>query len=224
MPSSQELHYLFDMRNALAPGLAPIDAQFPINNSNATSGFVFRIQNGFDYNHIMPSSDVVALSTEKEAAILDRYVSGSGSSFSNSVFDHMGDASNFDASTASGCSLGERGCFYLYTSLTTVTTNTIVLTGAPSEAILHVETFTYSFNDSKNQVGMRIYQPDSIAAMTSKCKFDVSFNNGATWISSVTSGSLITIPVPDQGTNFKFRFSLTGFASRTYLGSWAILY
>lgn len=93
---------------------------------------------------------------------------------------------------------------------------------APTQAVLAFETFNITAVYPEADRTVRTYSETDPGAVGT-C--DVSFNGGVSFITGVTDGGLINIPVPDQGTSFIFRFNAGGvFPARVFIGSWAILY
>lgn len=242
MPTTQDIHYMFDMRGATIGTLTPINVSMPKRqsagqfDSDATGGFILNIGDGLDFNPAqVPAQTWSALTNEKNLAILQQFPG-----FANILFDDMADGSAFDMATAAGVIAGGRGSFSLGDtgSGSTVTTNGIGLSGGPpAQGVLWFETFMYvpdvgvagstaaGYSDPKAGRFKRVLRP--FENSSTFLQFDVSFNNGSSYVNNVLPKTLFNIPGADQGTTFKLRVTRKVVASpagRVGIGGWALVY
>lgn len=242
MPTTQDIHYMFDMRGATIATLTPINVSMPKRqsagqfDSEATNGFILNIGDGLDFSPAQVAAQTwSALTTEKHLAILQQFPG-----FANIIFDDNEDAAAFDMATAAGVIAGGRGTFSIGDtgSGSTITTNGIALSGgAPSQGALWFESFMYvptvgaaggtaaGYSDSKAGRFKRVFRP--FENSSTFLQFDVSFNNGGTYINNVLPKTLFNIPGADQGTTFKLRITRKVVGSptgRVGIGGWALVY
>jgi hypothetical protein len=101
----------------------------------------------------------------------------------------------------------------------TLESGTTVLASNPQTCVLRWEAFEYTYDDTTSVQGQRNYReadPDWFVVL-------VSFNGGSTW-NIVQNGLIFSIPLVDQGANFRIAFQRTGPIQKLYLGSWALVY
>jgi hypothetical protein len=89
---------------------------------------------------------------------------------------------------------------------------------APTQAIMVWEEYEFQDSDDKTQRLQRTYAEESGGNLSCLA----SFNGGAT-ANPAGNGTVLNIPVPDQGSSFTVGLANLS-ASRIYLGSWAVLY
>jgi hypothetical protein len=96
----------------------------------------------------------------------------------------------------------------------------IVLGGTPTEAVVVWELFGILLSNPKDDRFVRSY----IERTPDQFTVNVSFDNwGSTNL--VTSGSLLNIPLANQGNQMILSFEPAGvLTSRHYIGSWAVIY
>jgi hypothetical protein len=241
MPTTQELHYTFDMRGATVATLTPINVSYPPRQTagtfdeDVTSGFNLNIPNGLDFSPSQAASQAWSdLIAEKHLSILSLFPG-----FSNIAFDDLTDTTGFDMATASGVMAGARGTFSLGDtgSGSTITTNTVALSGTPAQVAIWVETVMYvpeigvagatpaGYSNPKTGRFQRVLRP--YGTSTTFLQFDVSFNNGVSYNNDVSPQEFFNIPLVDQGSNFKLRISRRVVASptgRVGLAGWALVY
>jgi hypothetical protein len=105
-----------------------------------------------------------------------------------------------------------------------LTTLDIPLASTPSQCIVIWETFSYVDSDPMSGLSQRTYQETTLDPF-SQFECNLSFNAGASFVSTVANGAPTNIPVPDQGATIRLSFTnLTSPAARVYLGSWAVIY
>jgi len=137
-------------------------------------------------------------------------------------YDDGLDATGWDATLTQGARLGSR----MTTSFAAgggSTSTLITLTGsAPTTVIVVWEVYEVtrpaSSDDPKDGVFTRLYTEGD--AVDFVC--EVTFDNGVSW-NTVVDGVLFAIPLADQGTQFKIRFT-NSTGDRKWIGSWAVLY
>lgn len=246
MPTSQDIHYTFDMRGTTVSTLTPINVSYPpfqpnggdTFDSDATGGFILNIGSGLDFSPSQAGGTGgqtwADITLEKHLAIL-----GQNPGFSNIIFDDLGDATGFDMSTASGIISGGRGTFSLGDtgSASTITTNAVNTFSAPTQAVLWFETYMYiptigagpsqaaSYSNPRDSRFQRVLRP--FENSTTFLQFDVSFNGGATYTTNVFPQAMFNISVPNQGTSFKLRITRKNVSlpkGRIGVGGWALVY
>lgn len=160
--------------------------------------------------------DLDDLITKKYAGILALYPG-----YSNILFDEQIDATGWSFPPATGipiCTVGERQS----TSVSlggTLDSSITSLVSTPGAAIFRWEAFQYIYDSDPVQTVDRRYNEIDPA------QFGVtaSFNNGANF-NTVTNGVLLSIPLANQGNQFKIRFQHPSGASRLWLASWSLIY
>lgn len=244
MPTSQDIHYLFDMRGTPISSQAPFDVSVPklqppgLFDSVANNGFVLNIPNGLNFSPTQTAGGLGSQSwddivTEKHAAILAQ-----NPGFSFVVFDDMADANGWDMSLSTGVVAGSRGSFILGERGTSAqaTTNAVSLVDTPAAAILWFETFVYmpdvghtltfpsAYSNPKDGRFRRVYRP--LPNNTLYFSFDVSFNGGSTYMIGVGPQQLLDIDPADQGSSFRLRVKRksSGPFGRVGIGGWALVY
>lgn len=250
MPSSQELHYTFPMRGGPLAAVPPIDVRYPpIQNTetfdtDATNGFILNIPSGLDFDPlrvggggIFPVQAWSSIVAEKHAAIMAQYAG-----FGNVIFDDMEDGSGFNtASNFQGVILGGRGTMSLGPdgSGAQVRTLTVPLGFPPSEVALWAEAFVYvevlgaasgsqGYANPVQFYPFKRYYRSLDSGGSQYLRYDLSFNNGATFINDITPGPILNVPLVDQGTNFILRIvrkaGVGAPTGRIFFGGWALVY
>lgn len=202
-------HYLVDQFHSPILNSSLIDVKNEPSGQSLVNGtFVVRVP---DQVSVQNPSDLNDLLNKKYAGLL-----ASLAGFTVVVFDDLLDATGVSTANSSLVKLGERSTVALGAT-GVFQSNTVALSGAPDQAVVTWETFTYTDADDKQDRLQRTYveaDPDDYTC-------DVSFDNGANF-NSVTDGGVVSIPVPQQGTNFIIRFTNGGAAS--FIGSWALIF
>lgn len=209
------LHYSIDLFGDIAGGLAPIldIIETPTGTSPLAGNFVVRVPEGLPVVKPLNLGDLI---TKKYAAFLAFYTS-----FTRVAYDDLLNTVDLDLTA-----VGTAGMFGSRSSIRVnpaalVQSQTVVLGGgAPAQALITWETFTITQTDAANATIARTYQevPSDSAHVT--CQ--VSFNGGATWLSTLDS-AVLNIPLADRGTNFKIKLT-NAFGTALNIGSWALVY
>lgn len=199
-------------------------ANSEINNVTTTPGgtvvlggnFVVRVPDGVSLGPDNPT-DLTDLENKKYAGLLAFYAG-----YTRIAFDSLLDATGVNAATSTQVVLGERSTIRLLGyGGNLFESNPVVLSGgAPSQAVVTYETFLFENADPIVGRIQRTYE-EVPPASVSTCQ--VSFNGGATWVTT-TDGTLLNIAPADQGTSFIIRIASTVFADSVGLGSWAVIY
>jgi hypothetical protein len=172
----------------------------------------FAIGVPFDIGLQSVPTDLTDLITKKYAGMLAAYPG-----YENILFDEQIDANGWSFPPATGsarCTVGERQNTSLSTG-GTIESATTALGSTPAAVIVRWEAFVYGYSDT---VGRTYTEADPALF-----NVFVSFNNGSTW-NNVTNRIFYSIPLADQGSNFKIRFQRNAGATKVHLGSWAIVY
>lgn len=214
-------HYLIDAHTTPMANSEINDIRFsPVNDTSPVNGnFIVRVDDGLD---VRPE-DVTGLTNLLAQKYAELLVSFPG--FSNIVYDDMLDATGVDMANSVGLLTGERGVIALGPTQVfgapepELRTATVVLGGSPTECVVTWEVFSISRADPRDGRMVRSYVEESPADVL--C--NVSFNNWAS-TNAVTDGTLLNIPIPDQGTQLVLGFVPSGAITRRYFGSWAVTY
>jgi len=215
-------HYLIDAHTAPIANSEINDIRFsPANDTSPVNGnFVVRIDDALDVRPEQVTS-LNNLLTQKYQEVLAAYPG-----FSNIVYDDMLDAAGVDTLNSVGVLLGDRNtiAFAPATILAPpgplLQTAMMVLGGSPTECVVTWEVFSIGVSDPRDGRMVRSYvEEDPADAVVS-----VSFDNGVS-TNSVSDGSLLNIPIPDQGNQMILYFGPNVTAPpRRYIGSWAVIY
>lgn len=161
-------------------------------------------------------ANLTALLAQKFTGLLAYYPG-----YANITYDEGIDASGWDASTSSGATIGDRGTTRV-NNTGLVQSNPVALSSTPSAAILTWELFQITGALSENpKDGIKIRRYEEVDA--SNVNPSVSFDNGATWIGSITEGVQFSIPAWQQGSTFLIRFANNS-GNTLWVGSWAVIY
>lgn len=192
-----------------------VDVVESVTGSTTLSGScVVRVP---DYVGVKDPVDLPDLITKKYLGLLAFYAG-----FQYITYDDLLEAADVDFAAPGLRGLfGERGSISIppnsmggqFESITTVLSG-----AAPTQAVLAWEAYHLNVSDPSGSRLQRVYQEASASDLT--CQ--VSFNGGATYLSA-TDGTVLSIPVLSQGTNFRIRF-VNASGNRVYIGSWAVLY
>ena len=209
--------YLIDGHNAVLAN-SEINDTIPLEAGESqliNGSFVVRVPFGIPIDGT--PANLAELETQKFTGLLSFYPG-----FTYIDYDDGLDATGWDAALTQGARLGSR----MTTSFAAgggATSTLVALTGvAPATVIVTWEVFETtrpgSADDPKDGVFSRRYTEGDAADFV--C--EVSFDSGSNW-NTVTDGVLFAVPLPDQGTNFKIRFT-NSTGDRKWIGSWAVLY
>ena len=203
-------HYLIDPFTA--PGIIVDVKQAPAGSSVCTGSLVVRVPDGCPI-HGAPD-DLPALLAAKTIGLQALYVG-----FTNIVADAALDGSVIDTGTSSRVSVGNGFASAIILDSGVINTQAVALGSTPTQCVVTWETFTFTDSDPSNGRFSRTYvetPPDGDLICS------VSFNGGATY-NPTTSGSVLSIPVVDQGASLKLRFNNT-VTQRVYFGGWSLVY
>lgn len=174
---------------------------------------------------VVPVSETMALTSEptslssclaaKYAAMLAYYAT-----YASIAYEDFTAAPGVNYGSSSNLVVGQRGCTKLLPtpSAGVYRSSTVALGGTPSTAVVLWDLHLMSDQNTPTAPMERIWQTRPASDAT----FEVSFNNGATWIVA-TSGGLMNISGPDQGSNLVVRITNTQ-PTPCWLSSWAVLY
>jgi hypothetical protein len=195
---------IHDVVNLLAGDTQALRGSFPINVP-------------FDVPIDGAPTDLNDLITKKYLGILAVYPG-----FNHILFDEQIDALDW-LPTAFGSSftLGSRqtnGVLggtsdYLYST-------TQVMASTPTVAVIRYEFFQYIESDPASGQYTRSYQD---ITTDPDIEVQVSFNNGNTF-TNVSNGSVVNIPIGDQGNQFQIQFHRSSAGTPVNIGSWAVVY
>ena len=214
--------YLIDGHNAVLAD-SEINDTIPLETGDfqlINGSFVIRVPFGVPIDGT--PSNLAELEVQKFTGLLSFYPG-----FPYIDYDDGIDATGWDTALSQGVRLGERMTTSI-ADLGVLTSTMIALTGpAPANALIDWEVFATTrpadpdgdVDDPKNGIFSRRYVEITASDLT--C--EVSFDNGANW-NTVTDGVLFPIPLADQGTQFKIRFTNNVSGARRWMGSWAALY
>jgi len=209
--------YLIDGHNAVLAN-SEINDTIPLETGETqliNGSFAIRVPFGIPIDGT--PENLAELETQKFAGILAFFPG-----FTYIDYDDGLDATGWDATLTQGARLGSR----MTTSFAAgggSTSTLITLTGsAPTTVIVVWEVYEVtrpaSSDDPKDGVFTRLYTEGD--AVDFVC--EVTFDNGVSW-NTVVDGVLFAIPLADQGTQFKIRFT-NSTGDRKWIGSWAVLY
>lgn len=217
-------HYLIDAHTTPIADSQINDVRFnpPGNTSPVNGNFVIRVSDSLD---IQPElvTDLNDLLTLKYTEVLAAYPG-----FSNIIYDDMLDPTGVDTTNSSGVLLGDRGSISLAPSQLTappeplLQMNVVTVGGAPGECVVVWELYSISLDNPRNGRLVRSYTEEDPSDLSAY----ISWDNGSSW-NIVTSGSLLNIPLANQGTQMILQFlvgTAFGFGERRYVGSWAVIY
>ncbi len=172
----------------------------------------FGVSVPFDISLATVPTNLNDLITKKYAGMLAAYPG-----YENIIYDEQTDANGWSFPPGVGtaiCTVGERQNTSVSTG-GTIQSTTVALGSTPQAAIIRWEAFTYGYSDTLG----RTYTEADPALFN----VTVSFNNGSTW-ASVTNRIFYSIPLVDQGSNFRIRIARNAGATKVHLGSWAVIY
>jgi hypothetical protein len=189
-----------------------------------TGNYIVRVP---DDVSVQNPTNLADLLTKKYAGIL-----GSYGLFTQVIYDDMLDESGVDNGNSTGVTLGKNASIGLYpqhgaqTPVIQTTPYGIVWGGpgsGPPQAVVTYELFEYVDADDKDEPYQRFYREVPVGV---DVDVEISFNNGGAYM-AVTDKNLLTIPVPNQGTQVILKFTRTtdiDSKGRILLGSWAVLF
>lgn len=211
-------HYLIDLHTTPFANSEINDVRFSKTGETLLGGnFIVRLPDGISIGPVNPT-DLTDLLTKKYAGLLAFYAG-----YTRITYDDLLDAANIDLPACVNASVGDRSTIRIPRTGTSVLQSlpTPLIGAAPVECVVTYETFDTPWTSPIDGRGTRTYT-ETVPGVVSTC--DVSFNGGATFLST-TDGGLLNIPPADQGTSFVFRVTSTGaFGANVSLGSWAVLY
>lgn len=139
--------------------------------------------------------------------------------FTDITYDEGIDASGWDPVGSGGVFMGDRGTTSMSDS-GSLRSNAAALTSTPSSAIVLWDLFEVLFDDPKDGIKTRIFREVD----PSNVSVDVSFNGGGTWITGITEGVQLSIPIGSQGSSFMIQINNDTYGDRLWVGSWAVIY
>ena len=210
-------HYLVDTFSASLPTARIVDVLTSTTGaSQAQVGHIIRIP---DEVSVQNPTNLGDLLTKKYLGMLAAYAG-----YSYITYDDMLDPAGIDLAAVPAasrkCALGGRGSVSFEPS-SIIQTTMVSLAATPSQAYILFELYQWTYNDAATALLTRTYQeidhnPTDIVA-------EVTFDNGIHWY-AVTDGVILNVPLAGQGTEFMLRLTATASASKTWLGSWAVIY
>ena len=175
---------------------------------------------------VVPVAEIMGLTSEptsltacldaKYAAMLAYYAT-----YTAIAYEDFTAAPSINYGSSSNLVVGQRGCTRLFPTPTAgvYRSSAAALGGTPATAVVIWDVHNIDMTDNTPTApASRTWQTELPANVT----VEVSFNNGGTWIVA-TSGGLMNISGPDQGSNLIVRVTNTQSVSR-WLSSWAVLY
>lgn len=216
-------HYLIDLFATPLTSSPIVDVRYPLDGQTPVGGqFVVRVPDGVAINP--PPTDLSDLITKKHLGLLAFYAG-----FTNIAFDDLLDSSGIDPVASTGILGGQRGSPTLSPLVAwsgppvgIFQTVTVPLTGpAPSFIVPVWELWEAVDTDPSTDRFSRDYS--ELPATATYVTGEVSFDGGLTY-TAATSGSVLFIPGPSQGTNFILRLTNVHASKRVRIGSWALVY
>jgi hypothetical protein len=144
--------------------------------------------------------------------------------FTNSEVADDYTPAGWDTTGCIASSVGSMGSTFLSRTASPVPqllSTTRVLASTPAQALLLVDAFKYQDTDPKAGIYTRAYATFSETSAELLC--EASFNGGGTYV-TVTPNSVVSIPVPDQGSSLLVRFKRNSGTDKLYLAAWTLLY
>jgi hypothetical protein len=173
--------------------------------------FVIRLADDVSIGPVDPV-DLTDLLTKKYIGLL-----ASHPLYTNIAVESFVSAPGVDLVNSSAIAVGDRCTTTLLGVPAVFQSSMATLAASPTQALIIIETFYNEAEDPIGDRGSRAYT--ELDPSVGTC--DVSFDNGSTFLTT-TSGALLNIPVPNQGSQFIFRF--TGTFANLSMGSWAVIY
>jgi hypothetical protein len=201
--------YLCDRAGTPVSSAAILDVQE--STTPSTSGrFVIKVPDGVGIQNPANVGDLV---TKKAAGLLVFFPA-----WTRITYDDLLDSTNVDLTNSSAGNFGSRNTMILQPGGVLQSLATALTGGAPVQALVTWDTYSYTDNDPSNGQFSRLYveQPSTSGNIT--CQ--VSFNGGANFV-SVTDSTAFAI----AHTGTSFIMQLTNASSgRVGIGSWSVLY
>lgn len=209
-------HYLVDLFNPTVGNSELIDVRNPPDGESLINGsFIVRVPGGVSVKN---PTDLTDLITKKYTGLLAFYAG-----FTDIIFDDQLDATGVNAANSVGVLLGGRltnGLREPGANPTLLESVPVALGGSPTQALITWECFELQDSDVAGARFERTYVEVSAGAYT--C--EVSFDNGVNF-NSTMDGAVLSIPVPEQGSDFIIRFvNVSGTPAKTFIGSWAVIF
>lgn len=208
--------YLIDFNNRIVEKRSAISVGQSIDVTGQ-----YPIQTPVPLDQLNPPSSVGGLLTSKFEKIAASY-----GFFTNYVYDDMQTSLKIDTGFSFGLTLSPRTGVGIQPP---IAGSTILLSTAqplgitPSQAVLLYEPFFYVDTDPRVGRYQRMFvlpaSNDPEVALTA----ELSFDNGATYTTFVP-GQITNIPLANQGTDLKVRFTRSSGTRRLFIGSWTVLY
>ena len=205
------IHYLFDFFNPTLAASKINDVHAAKDGTSLCVGnFIVRIPGEIQIDNPTSLPDLI---TQKHQGLL-AYFTG----FQHIAYDDLLDTTGVDISNSAG-KFGTRGTIAVGASGGQFQSLPVTLTVAPAQVLIVWETFTYIDNNPPDDRFLRAYAETNPDTLT--CQ--VSFNGGTNWITGVTDGGVVNVPVAYRGTNFLIRFA-NSTGAPVNLGSWSVIY
>jgi hypothetical protein len=206
-------HYLIDANTPILANSEINDVRYAPEDVVLGGNFCIPLPDGISIGPTDPT-DLTDLLTKKYAGLLAAHPL-----YTNIAFESFISAPSVDLANSSLLAVGDR-CTTKFLSDTSVYRS--VMTGLASSPTQAVVIFDMFFSGGPNPAGDRATRLFEVVPSTTFGTLEVSFDNGVTWLTT-TTGALLNIPVPSQGSFFILRF--TGTSTKDFgLGSWAVIY
>ncbi len=136
------------------------------------------------------------------------------------TFDDLLDTSDVDLVNSVGYGVGQRAAMVLEPGGVLQSAPTPLTGSAPGQVIVTWDTYNFIETDNASTLYSRQY--NELPSVPANVLCQVSFNGGTNYNPTVDS-SVLTIPVPQQGTSFIIKLTNAS-ASRLSIGSWTVIY
>ena len=207
-------HYAIDVFGNPVSGAAILDIiETPTGTSPLAGNFVVRVPDGLSVQKPTNLGDLI---TKKYSAYLAFYPI-----FTRVAYDDLLNPLDIDLSISHAYGMfGERGNIRINAAGHLQSLLVGLSGGAPTQALITWETHTITQTDLESTTVARTYTevPSDAAHVT--CQ--VSFDNGATWLTCL-DGQVLWIPPVNRGTNFKIRLTNV-YTTPLNISSWALVY